>query len=37
MGEERENEALLVNEFGCYVLYSIKHFNINRDGTKPKT
>lgn len=31
MGEEREKEALLVNEFECYVLYSIKHLNINRD------
>lgn len=31
MGEEREKAALLVNEFGCYALYSIKHLNINRD------
>lgn len=31
MGEEREKEALLANEFECYVLYSIKHLNINRD------
>lgn len=30
MGEEREKEALLVNQFECYVLYNIKHLNINR-------
>ena len=37
MGEEKEKEALLVNEFGCYVLYSIKHLNINRDCTDLNT